>query len=305
MSGENDEIEGVKRNLWRQAGSGIKFANTVEKVNITLMRRNIFRTLLLCTPLLCMLACSSGKESKARESIEIKNGDSTHVVYDENGNLQSSVSMKNGVNNGTYTSYYPNGKVKETGLMEMNKRTSVWKLYSKSGDLEKADVYYADSVIINLDPAEFRFTEESVKKYGFSISLPKAWSTKVDQQGMLLVSSKNCVGLVYCPNITITKDTLAGQSFQDYALETRDAILESLAHAEVITDRVFTINNIPSYQFAYSFEEGTRKLGGVSTLLNASTGVYIVTGLAPNDPPGSFLRYKGFFEEVANSFKVK
>jgi hypothetical protein len=269
------------------------------------MRRNIPNTLLLAAPILFMLACSSGSGSKARESIEIKNGDSTHVVYDENGNLQSSVAIKNGVKNGTYTSYYPNGKVKETGLMDRNKRTSVWKLYSKSGDLEKADVYYGDSIVLNLDPAEFRLKEESVKKYGFSIDLPKAWNTKVDQQGMLLVSSKNCVGLVYCPNITITKDTLTGQSFQEYALETRDAILESLANAEVITDHVSTINNAPGYQFAYSFEEGTRKLGGVSTLVNASSGIYIITGLAPNDPPGSFLRYKGFFEEVANSFRVK
>lgn len=274
-------------------------------VNSTLIRRNIFRILLLAAPVLFMLSCSSGGGSKARESIEIKNGDSTHVVYDENGNVQSSVSIKNGLKNGTYTSYYPSGKVKETGLMDRNKRTSVWKLYSKSGELEKADVYHGDSVILNLDPAEFRFTEESVKKYGFSVDLPKVWNTKVDQQGMLLVSSKNCVGLVYCPNITITKDTLTGQSFQDYALETRDAILESLANAEVITDRVFTTNNLPTYQFAYSFEEGTRKLGGVSTLVNASTGIYIITGLAPNDPPGSFLRYKGFFEEVANSFRVK
>lgn len=274
-------------------------------INMTLTRRNMARTCLLISPVLFMLACSSGKEQKARESIEIKNGDSTHFVYDENGNLQSSVAIKNGVKMGTYTSYYPNGKVKETGLMDRNKRTSVWKLYSKSGDLEKADVYFADSVILNLDPAEFRFKEESVKKYGFSIDVPKVWNTKVDQQGMLLVSSKNCVGLVYCPNITITKDTLAGQSFQEYAIETRDAILESLANAEIVIDRMLTINNVPGYQFAYSFEEGTRKLGGVSTLVNASTGIYIITGLAPNDPPGSFLRYKGFFEEVANSFRVK
>jgi hypothetical protein len=273
-------------------------------INMTLIRR-MTRTCLLACPTLFMLSCSSGKEQKARESIEIKNGDSTHVVYDENGNLQSSVAIKNGVKNGIYTSYYPNGKVKETGLMDKSKRTSVWKLYSKSGDLEKADVYYADSVILNLDPAEFRFTQQSVKKYGFSIDVPKAWKTNVDQQGMLLVSSKNCVGLVYCPNITITKDTLVAQTFQEYAIETRDAILESLAKAEVITDRVYTINSLPAYQFAYSFEEGTRKLGGVSTLVNSSTGIYIITGLAPNDPPGSFLKYKGFFEEVAYSFRVK
>lgn len=271
-------------------------------INIALIRRNLVAAAALSV---LLVSCSTSANKKSGESIEINNGDSTHVVYDENGNLQSAVAIRNGAGNGIYTSYYPNGKVKETGMMEKNKRTSVWKWYSKSGEIEKADVYYADSIILNLDPAEFRFREESVKKYGFSIDVPKAWNTKADQQGMLLVSSKNCVGLIYCPNVTITKDTLAGQDFPAYSVETRDAILESLANAETITDRIFTINNLPAYQFAYSFEEGTRKLGGVSTLINASTGIYIITGLAPNDPPGSFLRYKGFFEEVANSFKVK
>jgi hypothetical protein len=78
-----------------------------------------------------------------------------------------------------------------------------------------------------------------------------------------------------------------------------------LQNFKVVTERKLLIHQLPAYQLAYMFETQNVRLGGMVTFINSGVEVYLVIASASNQQPGDFLRYKGLFEEITNSFSIQ
>ncbi|MGB1231609.1 MAG: DUF3352 domain-containing protein [Winogradskyella sp.] len=69
---------------------------------------------------------------------EIFPTDLTAKIYTKkrnNGSIDFSVGLKNGVLNGTYKAYYPNGNLKMTGRYRKGKQSGTWRAYNENEDL--------------------------------------------------------------------------------------------------------------------------------------------------------------------------
>src|ERR1700760_414595 len=75
------------------------------------------------------------------------NGDTVMVNHFDNGALSDETTVKKGVPNGPYTSYYQNGSIKETGLLINGLKGSIWKSFDSSSHLLWVRHYDDDKVI--------------------------------------------------------------------------------------------------------------------------------------------------------------
>jgi antitoxin component YwqK of YwqJK toxin-antitoxin module len=55
--------------------------------------------------------------------------------------------MANGQPNGTWTYFYPNGKIQATGKMENGKRIGLWKYFLKNGQLAEESTHKWDKIL--------------------------------------------------------------------------------------------------------------------------------------------------------------
>jgi len=59
----------------------------------------------------------------------------------ETGMLISEIEYDQDLYNGKYTSYYGNGKMRETGKYSAGERVDIWHLYDEEGELMLTTVY--------------------------------------------------------------------------------------------------------------------------------------------------------------------
>jgi hypothetical protein len=255
--------------------------------------------------LIAILFFSSCSESmkKNKDFQTGANGDSVMVNYSDNGTRSDETTIKNGVPNGPYISYYQNGSIKETGLLINGLRNSVWKFFDSSNNLSQVRHYADDKVIYNLPVSDFTFDKKSNDKAGFSLKLPRSWVTAFSDSSRLMTSHKNCDSDVFCPNIIITKGLMTGNSFTSFADSVKRTLVSQFKGSHVVTERIFEIDKKPSYQAAFTFENENMHLAGLVTVIQHRSDVFNIISIADNEPAGSFLKYKGLFEEIAYSFQ--
>ncbi|HMI60789.1 MAG TPA: hypothetical protein VK518_07775 [Puia sp.] len=241
--------------------------------------------------------------SKKRDFQTGANGDSVQVNYFDNGTRSDETSIKNGVPNGPYTSYYQNGSIKETGLLINGRKGTIWKIFDSSNKLLRVQHFDDDKVIFDLPVDDFTFERKSNDKAGFSIKLPRSWITAFSDSSALMTSHKNCDSGVFCPNIIITKGLMTTNSFTSFGDTIKRTLMSHFNGCRIVTERQFEIDKKPSYQAAFMFEAENRQLAGVVTVIQHQTEVYNIISMAGNEPSGSFLKYKGLFEEIAYSFR--
>lgn len=255
--------------------------------------------------LIAVLFFSSCNESvkKTKDFQTGPNGDTIMVSYFDNGTRSEETTIKNGVPNGPSTSYYQNGNVKETGLLTNGHKNSIWKFYDSSSHLSQVQHYADDKPVYNLPVDDFTFDKKSNDKAGFSLKLPHKWITAFSDSSALMTSHKNCDSDVFCPNIIITKGSMTGTSFTSFADTVKRALMSQFTGCRIVTERIFEIDKKPSYQAAFTFVNENRQLAGLVTVIQHQSDIYNIISIADNEPAGSFLKYKGLFEDIAWSFR--
>ena len=256
---------------------------------------------------ICLLfvRCTNSERKDSQVSIlKNSNGDSLQITYFYNGNKKSEAILKNDQINGLYIAYYENGSIKETGLMENNHKLNIWKSFDSAGTLKNVRHYYMDTVVYELPPVDFIFEERSSKETSFSIKVPKYWGSQLENPSLLFMAYKPDSTFFFTPNITITKDSANVESLEQHVSSTKNILSGNLSNLKIFTERVLLINTKDAYQMGFRFDQKDKNIGALLTIIKDNTTYYNITEMAGNEPPGSFLKYKGLFEEVANSFKL-
>ncbi|HEY8971779.1 MAG TPA: hypothetical protein VIM64_21910 [Puia sp.] len=245
--------------------------------------------------------------SKKSSSYQIgSTGDSILTNYFDNGQKSDETIIKNGVPNGMHISFFANGNIKDAGLLVNGLKTSVWKFYdSSSNHLIRVQHFSEDTAIYDLSVDDFDLVEKSNDAAGFSIRLPFTWVKKLSDSAILLTSHKDCDSAAFCPNITITKGSMDAHSLADFIDTAKNALMNRFQDCHFVSERHILVNNKPSFQTAFTFLEENHNLAGLITIIQNGPNVYNIVSMADNNPPGSFLKYKGLFEEIANTFRVR
>jgi len=216
------------------------------------------------------------------------------------------VHFSNGEPNGPYASFFANGNIKAAGLLVHGRKTSVWKFYdSSSNQLKKAQHFAEDSLIYDLPVDDFNLVEKSNDAAGISIKLPFVWVKTVSDSALLLTAHKDCDSGTFCPNITVTKGRMTVHSIADFIDTAKNVLMNRFQDCRFVTQRHLMVDNKASFQVAFTFSEENHHLGALVTMIPNGPDVYNIIAMADNDPPESFLKYKGLFEEIAHSFRVK
>jgi len=232
--------------------------------------------------------------------------DSVYFEYYENGNKKVIASTEGGKYHGKYTALYENGNIAESGFMVNGMKSGVWKNYNEQGVLDNVKEYYNDKQMFDLDKADFSLLSRALEQEKIEINMPINWEVKGgDDPRLLLVSQKNCnESVAFCPNITFTKEKLKDEmDFNSYLQLSVDLLQKQLSYFKPVAKGEVLIDNLPAFQMTYLMQVEGIKLGGITTWINNNGVVYVVTGMAINEENSEFLKYKGLFQEVTDSFK--
>lgn len=261
-----------------------------------------------------LLACNN--ENNKTENSEMKeNGnkpnkeiakDSTYVEYYENGSKKVIADTVNGKYHGLYNRFYMNGNIAESGIMINGFKSGVWKGYNEKGILVNVAEYYNDKLLFNLDKSNFSLLPKAIEQEGIEINIPINWETKDgDTPNMLFVSQKKCdEATVFCPNITLTKEKLKDDmNLGDYLQSSIELLNKQLSNFKPVAKGEVLINGLSAFQITYLMQVNGVKLGGITTWINSNDTIYIITGMAINETNSEFLKYKGLFQEITDTFK--
>lgn len=244
---------------------------------------------------LCLLvaACSD----------KVKENDMNEAI--DNTSFKVIATKKDGKYHGQYALVDTKGNIIESGIMIEGMKNGVWKYYNDEGSLKKVLQYYNDSVVFELDKSDFSLLSFNIDNDQFVIDIPINWGTEVKRDSrILLISKKKCdSSYVFCPNMTITKETLNEDiELVNYLNASLNTLRQKMQNLKIVNKGEVIINGFPSYQLTYTAEFNNTKLGGLITWIRKDDDIYIITGMAMNEN-SAFLKYKGLYQEVALSFK--
>jgi hypothetical protein len=210
----------------------------------------------------------------------------------------------NEVDNGLHKSYHKSGSLAEVGVLIDGKKNGVWKIYDDSGLLIQVEHFYNDKATYELDKKDFLFSWFEIDER-MKLKLPSTWEVSLDLEVPLLVTGvKNCESdsITFCPNITVTKETLPEDiEFEYYVQVSMERFSESLPVFKIIKGGSTEINGLPAFQYSYLMVVDEVRLGGIATIVLVDNEVYNITGTALNSKKHSFLLNKGLFQEISGS----
>lgn len=261
---------------------------------------------ILTSFLVFFAACNAQNRDQARPSFTINNGDTVKLSYSANGKVREAATMKNGSMYGQFTTYFFNGNIQQQGHMNVGRRTGVWKLFGEDGKLKNVNVYHNDKLLHNLDIQDFTFRQYKADKDTLSINLPASWTISNKKDWELIMCRRPGEVNERRPYISVVKDTSReAASFEKYCSRRKEAIGMMYPPGKLVAERRFRIGNRDCYQVAFSYREGNSELGCVQTWIKMGNAIYSVAGVAGNDPAGDFLKFKGLFEEITASIRIK
>jgi hypothetical protein len=274
--------------------------------NLCCMNPRLFQLYLIILPMIVCAMTSTAQTTKPpKPAIVIKNGDTSRIEYHSNGKLKTSAVIKKGRKNGLYTSYFPNGNIKERGMMINDHRDGTWKLYEESGILQSAPFYDSDSILAYADINDFTFREYNLDSNKLSINIPATWIAKVNYKWYLINSSKNCPVNTSCPNISVAIDSLDEKSWQEYTEGRLTLVKESGTPTQIMSKRYLLIDKYPAYEIVYKMQEGKRLHADFWVLINVKGKIYSVAATITMNPLVEILKYDGLFREVIASIRIK
>lgn len=270
--------------------------------------KSIYITIICTTLLSCQNDTKKSELEKNNTEIpkqSIVMEDSTYVRYYKNGSRKIIANIKNRKFHGKYIKLYENGKIAEIGVMVNGLKNGVWKHYNENATLIEVGQYYNDSLLYYLDKSDFSFLPQAIEQEKINISMPLNWQIgHGDDPSILLVSQKKCETTIFCPNIILTKEILKkNMDFSNYLQISFELLQKRLPFFKPVAKGEITIDNLSAFQITYLMQVNGVKLGGITTWINNDSIIYIITGMANNESHGEFLKYKGLFKEITDSFK--
>ncbi|RYD59283.1 MAG: hypothetical protein EOP56_00005 [Sphingobacteriales bacterium] len=200
-----------------------------------------------------------------------------------------------------YQHYSNSGNLDTQGLLISGMKTGVWKFYNNDNIVGCA-YYFNDTITFNLDKDDFITKHICFEGTNMCISAPLSWEIgNIDKK--LHYVKKECRDS-FCPNLGITVDTVNGD------LESRvnrdlSAFEKRYPQIKFIDKKRLLIDSKESIRIGYIFSSQGNNLGALSTWIKNGKTVYIITGIAINEPAGEFLKLRGAFEEMSTSFRIK
>lgn len=200
---------------------------------------------------------------------------------------------------GKYDKFNKNGDLKVTGYYKDNKKTGLWKYFSNGGALEKVIMYSSDTIFLKLNTEDFVY--EDLKLDNLKVPTPKLWNTKInsDTPNLLLTSTKETnESDYYNPTVTISKDVLNNQIFEEY-INAQVSELEKYKEVKIINKQK-SDSRKNTYQIIYitKFEDFT--LATYMLILNNNEDIIIFNGSV--DAKWGY-NYKLLFLEMGYSIK--
>ncbi len=254
----------------------------------------------------CYVACQNEQNTKENlESTKKNLSDSVYIDHYSNGNKKIVTTIKDGKYHGKYSSFDEKGTIQEEGLMIMGLKNGVWKYYNGNKNIKKVLQYYNDSLIFELDKSDFSLLNHTIENERIEIKIPSNWKTENgNAPQILLISQKRCDNsIVFCPNITFTKEELKeDMTFEDYLKFSFNLLQQKLPYFKAVAQGQIRIDGLSAFQLSYLTQVNGIKLGGLTTWINKGNKVYVLTAMAINEKNSEFLKYKGLFQEVASTF---
>lgn len=151
-------------------------------------------------------------------------------------------------------------------------------------------------------------TPTSLKAYGITIGRPARWVE--DTTPARWACQERCPALAgaagFCANYVVTSmarnPNIALTVYADTLLNRAERRADVEAF-HLISSTPQVINGLPTLTVDYKALVGKQQLGGIFTLVELPNKLLIITFLGPNNPPKSYVRYRGLYERIIQSIK--
>ncbi len=205
-----------------------------------------------------------------------------------------------------FTDYYKNGTIKQTGRYENGLKFGVWRDYNSYGKVTQVKCYNADTILFdNLDITDYDFKKTSFSEGAFTISYPSNWELLPVDSPVNFASRKKTHDTVdFSPNIVVLIYNRKKADFKSEVAYNMSVLDKEYTSYKVMSGKTFTINGKQAKRYEYIAVANLRKVAAMATFIELSNEkTMIITGMASNDPLGSYFIYRDIFEMVSNSIE--
>jgi hypothetical protein len=236
----------------------------------------------------------------------VMSNDTVSKDYFKNSRIKEMGQIKEGKLNGTFLGYFKNGGIKIKGNYENGKKTGIWLDYDSNGLTSSVNYYFDDTLIYkNLDASDYHFVDYKNSNSIFSMKIPKYWEIISPTNPILCAfKKKDTTDVVFSPNMILIKDKKFNNDFDVCINQNIELLQKEFSFFKIISGGDLVIDNKRAKQYAYIAIANGTKVGALVTFIEKEDDIYILTGMAFNEPSGAFLKYRALFEEISNSVRL-
>ena len=142
-----------------------------------------------------------------------------------------------------------------------------------------------------------------LKTHGIALARPARWTEPATAAGW--ACREQCAA-GFCANYVVTSmarnPNIALAVYADTIINRveRRADVEAF---RLISSNPQAINGLPALTVDCKMLAAKQQLGGIFTLVELPDKLLVITFLGPNDPPKSYVRYRGLYERIIQSIK--
>ncbi len=142
----------------------------------------------------------------------------------------------------------------------------------------------------------------SAQKYG--VDVPTGWTTNdtmISNVKMFMMTSPTASDGSEA-SMNMLNESMQGLSFDEYKASTIKTMQTYVSKMVLLENGEVEANNLKGRWFTYTMESPDGKVDGINYTFPKDGIAYIISGSAPS---GQLNTYRGTFEAVAKSFKIK